>query len=484
MSRVVVKLADTWVRKLIGRADAEGLDYDTLERAAKDLSIPGLVRVFDRFGHPSSRPLIQSRSIRKLASAPPNAPACSENETEGLIGFFAIDLGNLEPAEQEQFLRGLQSLHHIVESAAFEPSYRAACTVQSAATPLYRRDQCYLDAIGIDDVPSNGSWYGVGFAEMDVGWNLDHEALRHIGRPRLFPVNMTEIPEDTHGTAVLGVVVGSAKIQGIAQGAAVKALLFPARGWKNIAEQFLDFLDAEQNDALQFGDIVLIELEQEAGPGTPQGLPLEVQPAMFRAIELAVSRGIVVIEAAGNGTKHGSVRKGWNLDEIATGGRHAPAWSRTSTSGDAFPRSAAIMVSGCVPPFPARVGEKYEADVRLNFGSRVDCYGFGSAVVTSGDNFPPPGYDIPVDHNDPSVWYDCGFGMTSAAAAMVTGAALAIQRMAHEEMGRALSPSELRNVLRDPRCGASVRRNGQHVGIVPHLAKIRNLLRMRTFDVA
>jgi len=66
----------------------------------------------------------------------------------------------------------------------------------------------------------------------------------------------------------------------------------------------------------------------------------------------------------------------------------------------------------------------------------------------------------------------------------VTGAALLIQRMAHEELGHALSPFQLRHILREPSCGASVQRNGRHVGIVPHLAKVRDLLRMRRADYA
>jgi hypothetical protein len=342
--------------------------------------------------------------------------------------------------------------------------------------PLYRPDQRYLDAIGLDDIPNSGNWFGIGLAVVDVGWNLDHEALRHIGRPPLFPMDMTEVPADTHGTAVLGVVVGGAKIQGIAEGATVKALVFPTRGPTSIAEQLLEFLDDKANNALQCGDILLIEIEQEAGDGAPEGLPLEVQPEVFSAIQLAVSRGIVVIEAAGNGAKQGSVRVGWDLDEIARDGRHAPAWRQKSGGNGVIPRSGAIMVSGC-KPFRQGVAEPYTVDPRLNHGSMVGCYGFGSTVVTSGGNFPPPGRDRAPNRDDPNVWYDCGFGMTSAAAAMVAGAALAIQRMAYEELGHALSPSQLQAVLGNPNGGTSVQRNGRRVGIVPHLPKVRDLLR-------
>ena len=367
----------------------------------------------------------------------------------------------------------------LADASVSKRCHRGAGSALPAATPVYHREQRYLDAIGVEDVPNDGNWYGVGFADLDVGWNLDHEALRHIARPPLFPADMTEIPEGTHGTAVLGVVVGAAKIRGIAQGAAVKALIFPTRGRRSIAEQLLEFLDGAQSGALQFGDILLIEIEQEGGDGIPEGLPLEVQPAVFKVIQLAVSRGIVVIEAAGNGARRGSVRAGWDLDEVAKDGRRAPAWA--SSGIGAIPGSGAIMVSGCTPPFPERVADTYTADDRLNFGSRIDCYGFGSCVVTSGDYFPPPSGGASRNRDDPNAWYDCGFGMTSAAAAMITGVALAIQRMAHEALGHALSPSVLRGLLRDPQCGASVRRNGQHVGIVPHLAKVRERLVRRTF---
>jgi hypothetical protein len=475
MSRIIAELGDAWVKTLIGRAGGGAPDHDTLEEAARDLSSVELIRLFDNYGHPGSHPLIRNRSIRQRASVASRPRTRAHLESEALVGFYAIDVGELEREEQDQFLSALQSLHPIVKSAVFEASYRGAGTLLSAAPPAYRRDQCYLDAIGVDDVPNNGNWYGVGFADVDVGWNLEHEALRHIGRPRVFPVSSAEIPTDTHGTAVLGVIVGSAKIQGIARGASVKALIFPTRGRQSIPEQILDFLDAEEDDALQFGDILLIEIEQEAGRGVPEGLPVEVQPAMFRVIQLAVSRGIIVIEAAGNGTKSGSVRIGWDLDEIARDGRYAPAWRQTSKPSRPIPCSGAIIVSGCTPSFPERIAERYAADDRLNFGSRVDCYGFGSGVVTCGDNFPPPS-GVALNHDDPNIWYDCGFGMTSAAAATVTGAALAIQRMAHEELGYALSPFQLRALLKDSACGTSVRREGSHAGIVPHLAKVRQVL--------
>jgi Subtilase family len=473
MARIVVELDEGLVERLVARARTGVPDHTSLAEIARELGIEPLSAMLERWGKLASSQLMPNRSILSQVNRKHPVFEMSPDESLGLAGFFTIDVGKLSEAEQNQVLEGLKSLKGIVESAAFESKYRGANKQRAGSHgPIYRRAQTYLDALGVRS-PDEGEWFGVGFATLDQGWNLDHESLKHIPPPVLFPSGFEAQAYGktlTHGTSVLGICVGGGKIQGIAKGAAVKALLF-ATDTQAIAETILGFVNAAGLDSLAFGDILLIEIEQD---GVAGGLPLEVQPAIMKAIRRAVSEGIVVIEVAGNGTNTlGSSRVGWDLDVIAKKPEMAPAWE--TKDGSASVDSGAILVSGCVPRGRARP-KTYDADPELNFGTRIDCYGWGSGVLAPGDDDPPTAPKLPAANGDYDITYDCGFNGTSAAAAMVTGLALAIQRMAWQELGHPLSPTQLRALLRDPRCGVPVRGVGKPTRVVPHLASIRKVL--------
>lgn len=475
MARIVVELDERLVERLVARAGTGVPDATSLAEIARELGIEPLSAMLNRWGELPSSQLISSRSILSQAKRKHPVFEMSPDQSLGLAGFFTIDVGKLSESEQNQVLQGLKSLKGIVVSATFESTYRGASSRRHV--PVYRRSQTYLNALGVDS-PDEDTWFGVGFATLDHGWNLDHESLKHVvvPRPVLFPTGFESQAygkTQMHGTSVLGICVGGGKIQGIAKGAAVKALLF-ATNTQSIAETILGFINAEGLDSLAFGDILLIEIEQDSSNGVTGGLPLEVQPAMLKAIRRAVSEGIVVIEVAGNGTTDTlrSGRVGWDLDAVAKNPQMAPAWETKDDGVGAD--SGAILVSGCVPPTGSTRPETYVADTKLNFGTRVDCYGWGAGVFAPG-NAPPTTAKLPADHYDTS--YDPGFNGTSAAAAMVTGLALAVQRMAYQELGHPLSPTQLRALLRDSRCGVPVRVVGKPTRVVPHLGKIRQVLK-------
>jgi len=502
MTRLVVELAPSLVERLAEGRRKEVPRPANLFEVARELQQKKLAALLERFGNPPSSPLIRDESFHSGVEGSSVLSSRASKAAAALLSTFLIDVNGLAPRAQEKLLEGLQSLDGIIDTAEFElTSEEAGISLQDGPVS-YVHEQEYLAALGVNDVVrGNGEWYEVGFAALEFGWNLDHEAL---SRTVAAPPALLPAPTDpkymhdwsaAHGTSVLGICVGGGKMQGIAAGARVKALLRAGRG-VDFANTIYELLDNSRPSSLRFGDILLVELQQSGDDHMTAGLPLEVHPAVFRAIQLAVSLGIVVIEVAGNGRVVGTTRRGWDLDNIARDRRRAPAWAprrpnvwklpvqllinaprfvrhpvEAWTQRQRSPDSGAILVSGCLPPDSNKPPKSYTADARYNSGERVDCYGWGSGVFTCGEDNPPT---IPKPH--PNRSYDRNFKGTSAAAAMITGVALAIQRMANEVLGYPLSPFQLRAVLRDPRGGVPVSVPGKPQRIVPHLPSIHALL--------
>jgi hypothetical protein len=92
---------------------------------------------------------------------------------------------------------------------------------------------------------------------------------------------------------------------------------------------------------LRPGDIMLIELHRVGPRG--RYLPMEFWPDEFAAIRYAVTRGVIVVEAGGNG--------GENLDDPFYNNRPAgfPA-SWKNPFNPANPNSGAVMVGAGAPP--------------------------------------------------------------------------------------------------------------------------------------
>jgi hypothetical protein len=113
------------------------------------------------------------------------------------------------------------------------------------------------------------------------------------------------------------------------------------------------------------------------------------------------------------------------------------------------------------------VGSSTEAvpHIRLynsNFGSRIDCYAWGEFVDTCSS-----------DPLGSTTLYTPGFNGTSAASAIVAGAALSVQGMAEANLGYRFGPKQLRTLLSDPANG-TVSNNpaADRIGVMPDLGKI------------
>jgi subtilisin family serine protease len=313
-------------------------------------------------------------------------------------------------------------------------------------TPSFESYQGYLGPApsGID---APAAWRlgvrgaGVWFADIEGGWNAKHEDLPG---ERMTHVSGTPIDERSwraHGTAVLGEVVGRDNGKGVVGIAPdVERVFTSSIGGVSVA----DAIDAAAAE-LRSGDVLLIELQG----GGPRGryLPVEFWDDNFDAIQAAVAKGVVVIEAAGNG--------GENLDHSAYK-RKFDRWERDS---------GAIMVGAGGPPRNGFTDRK-----RLdfsNYGGRVDVQGWGRRVATLdyGDLQNCSGEEASYTDRH----YTDEFSGTSSASPIVAGAAVLLESYARSH-GAPLAPTAVRELLAKtgtPQVGDPK----QHIGPRPDLAK-------------
>ena len=100
-----------------------------------------------------------------------------------------------------------------------------------------------------------------------------------------------------------------------------------------------------------------------------------------------------------------------------------------------------------------------------NYGARVNCYAWAEKVRASGCK--PPTYN----HGcDPSHGYR-DFGGTSAASAIIAGAAVLAQSLYRTVSGRLLTPRELRALFSDPNNGTPTLTDDR-IGVMPDLNKV------------
>lgn len=314
-------------------------------------------------------------------------------------------------------------------------------------TPSFESYQGYLGPApqGID---APAAWrrgvrgQGVWFADVEGGWNAKHEDLPGDRMTHAGGRQISDPMWRAHGTAVLGEVVGRDNGKGVVGIAPdVERVFTSSIGGTSVANA----LDTAA-ERLRPGDVMLIEL-QATGPRR-RFMPVEYWDDNFDVIKAATDRGVIVIEAAGNGAE--------NLDHSAYQGK----LDRTKRD------SGAIMVGA---GGPARDG--FDDRARLdfsNYGSRVDVQGWGRKVATLDygdlqrcDNSESRSY---VDRH-----YTDEFSGTSSASPIVAGAAVLVESYA-KSRGGVLTPRRVRELLRatgtpqtsDPK---------QQIGPRPDLAK-------------
>ena len=284
---------------------------------------------------------------------------------------------------------------------------------------------------------TGGDGAGVGFVDMEQGWTLNHEDLTAAAITLISGTNQAYFG---HGTAVLGQVCGvdnALGVVGIAPACTARVVSqFQPSGYST-SDAILSALTV-----MQFGDVLLLEAQTTVGSST--FLPVEVEQAAFDAIRLGTAIGVIVVEAAGNGSN--------DLDSWTD-----IAGNQVLNRGSAaFRDSGAIMVGAATSNVP---------HTRLNFsnfGSRIDCYGWGQSIDTTGDGWT----------GNQTTTYTASFGGTSGASPIVAGAALCVQGAA-AATGFRYSPLQMRLILSNPVTGTpSGNPAVDEIGVMPDLQQI------------
>ena len=336
-----------------------------------------------------------------------------------------------------------------VSLAAIDPGSGAISASCPVKTPAYDELQGYLGAApgGIDAIATwslpGGRGQGVRFADIEGGWNVRHEDLPGDRIELAAGPMIDDRSWQAHGTAVVGEVAGRDNglgMTGIAPD--VERIIVSAIGRNEVATAI-----DRAAQRLRAGDVLLIEL-QGAGPER-KWIPVEYWRDVYDAIRVATDRGVVVVEAAGNGAA--------DLDSRAYHGAFNP---ETRDSG-------AIVVGAGGPP---RAGFTDRARLDFsNYGRRVNVQGWGRKVATLDYG------DLQRCGDGVDRHYTGEFSGTSSASPIVAGAAVLVQSYAKQQ-GRTLTPSEVRDVLRatgtpqtsDPK---------QQIGPRPDLARALPALR-------
>lgn len=337
-----------------------------------------------------------------------------------------------------------------------------------AVTPDYRSRQGYLDAapIGIDAAWAHtrpgGLGTGVRVIDVEGAWRFTHEDLRQNHGGVIGGTSSADIGWRNHGTAVAGEISGDHNgfgVTGIAPEAHIRAISIFGIGSATAIRSAADALDP--------GDVLLIELHRpgprfdyRSQPDQRGYIAVEWWPDDFAAIRYAVGRGIVVVEAAGNGNE--------NLDDPvydARPGDFPATWHNPFRGGDTD--SGAVVVGAGAPPPGLHGRDHGPARSRLpfsNYGARLDAQGWGREVTTTG-------YGDLQGGADEDLWYTDEFSGTSSASPIVVGAVAAYQGMRSLGAGRA-TPDQIRSLLRatgSPQTAAPGRPTTQRIGTLPDL---------------
>ncbi|MCE9574385.1 MAG: hypothetical protein K8W52_14655 [Deltaproteobacteria bacterium] len=209
---------------------------------------------------------------------------------------------------------------------------------------------------------------------------------------------------------------------------------------------------------LRPGDVLLLDVDGESGAtlGDTRRVPVEYWPSVFAVIKHATSRGVIVVEAAGDG--------GVDLDAPAFAG----AFDRTRRD------SGAILVGAGAPAVSSLARSRLPFS---NFGRRVDVQGWGAQVASVGGGELQWCADPEADklggpevaHKDRRDYTDVAGG-SGVAAAMVAGAAAQISGAYREAHDAPIAPAVLRDLLvatGSPQVATPEALVAQHIGPLP-----------------
>jgi hypothetical protein len=346
----------------------------------------------------------------------------------------------------------------LIKKLAEDPEVEYACLAGVPApppqTPDFTGQQDYQDPAP-DGIDASYAWFfpggdgaGIQVCDCEYGYNPTHEDLPGV-------VAVSNLDGDLsvykyHGTSVLGVLgaVPDAKgMTGICHGA---TLLFASESGGHRTDCINDAIAA-----LLPGDVLVLEMQVDV-----PYKPAEHDPDVHAAVSTAVGSGIVVVAAAGNGDV--------NLT-TATNADGNFIWDPSSPDYD---DSGAIIVGAGDSTSGANPHSKLDFS---NYGTRVDCQGWGVDVVTTGTRS-----DGVADLYDggANAKYRVSFGGTSSATAIVAGVVACLQGAAVQALGASLDPATVRALVSDPANGTPQVDSLAYpaatypIGPLPHLQRV------------
>ncbi|KAI9723405.1 MAG: hypothetical protein M1812_001289 [Candelaria pacifica] len=352
-----------------------------------------------------------------------------------------------------------------------QPSPKLVNNRRRVATPSFVVKQTYLGPGpgGIEAVPYassllGGRGEGIQIIDVESAWHLTHEDLPEHQGGLVGGQNGDDMAFVNHGTAVAGIIGGDLNdfgVTGIVPDASFRASSDVNRTRSAAIKVAADNLNA--------GDIIMLEV-QRAGPlasgSTEQQhglIPVEWWPDEFAAIQYAVAKGILVVQAAGNGNQ--------DLDNPVYQkplSGFPPGWK--NPFNPANPQSGAILVGAGAPPPPGNSSSSTDRS-RLwfsNYGKRLDVQGWGGGVVTTG-------YGDLQGGADQDRWYTSQFSGTSSATPIVTGVLAAVQGILLANKLDLLTPARAIELLRStgfPQQNSTLYPSTQRIGNRPNVRQL------------
>lgn len=367
-----------------------------------------------------------------------------------------------------------------IKPQVFPPIAPAPAGIGAPASPSFESSQGYLNAApnGVDarfawNIPG-GKGDGIQVVDIEGDWNFTHQDLPSApgqvggGNPTSDVMGWRN-----HGTAVLGEIAGvqnSFGITGISPKVTISAISHfatpSAPNWGSASA-----IEAAANRCNP-GDIILLEMHRPGPAFNFQSrddqrgyIAVEWWWDDFLAIRYATSRGVIVVEAAGNGAE--------NLDAPIYGMRPSTSpFVFPSAWTNPFPRnpvdSGAIIVGAGAPPSgnfgPARSKLDFS-----NFAACVDAQGWGREVVSTGYG------DLSGGANE-NTFYTSSFSGTSSASPIVVGSLACVQGMLKAAGKPLLTPATARQLLRST--GSAQPTSNQRIGNLPDIKAMASQLQI------
>lgn len=249
---------------------------------------------------------------------------------------------------------------------------------------------------------------------VELDWQWDHEDLglgpaNFLGNP-----SPTTTPGAGHGTAVVGILSSLQNgygLTGCVDRANLK--LVSALEFGGIAGSVAEVIAVGRP-----GDVVTVIGGLNLQMTKPQDVvPFEYLSGNFDVFLTATTQGLIVMTSAGNGDN--------DLDD--------PRFARRF--------DLSVRDSGSIMMGATDGSDPWRADFS-NYGSRIDCNGWGYDVVTLGFG---QLFWVP---NDPRQAYTDEAAGTSSATALLTGVVARLSSVAQRQLDRVLTPLEVRTLLR------------------------------------